>query len=202
MALKVLIAGCPSDEKGPVEAAVKGILAARPTGEHWSVSLVRLGKQWSVTLDGPGARAVAFMATDARLREALAEALPGNASAAAPGPGSAPASPGVLAPPPVTASPRAPSAAPSAPARSQTPAASRPATRSTPALSPSVSGGGERRDPHACENCSEAFIVVYESGDDESQEVVPVACPHCWHINRVFVTLWAATGRDYRAEKG
>jgi hypothetical protein len=196
MALKILIAGCPSDEKGSVETVVKGVLGTRPAAEHWSVSLVRLGKQWSVTLDGPGARAVAFMSTDVRLREALTEALP----AGAPGAPIATAPASHPAPMPSAAAPaRAGSTSSSAPVNSPPPAASRSPARSAPAIS--ASNGGERRDPHSCENCREGFIVVYESGDDESQEVVPVACPHCWHINRVFVTLWAATGRDYRAEK-
>jgi hypothetical protein len=28
-----------------------------------------------------------------------------------------------------------------------------------------------------------------------------VACPHCWERNVVAIGQWAATGRDYRAEK-
>jgi hypothetical protein len=59
----------------------------------------------------------------------------------------------------------------------------------------------EARDPHVCEHCGKAVVVVYERRPDESQEIAPLACPHCWRIGHVAVGLWAAAGRDYRAEK-
>lgn len=52
-----------------------------------------------------------------------------------------------------------------------------------------------------CESCSQAFTVQYDSQPDEPQEAAPVACPHCWKINRVMIGADAAATRDYRAEK-
>ena len=52
-----------------------------------------------------------------------------------------------------------------------------------------------------CEKCGRPFRVVYESQPGEAMEVAPVACPHCWHGNRVRVGAEAAESRDYRAEK-
>jgi hypothetical protein len=72
-----------------------------------------------------------------------------------------------------------------------------PAAPEAPAASPT-----EARDPHVCEYCGKAVVVVYERRrPDESQEIAPLACPHCWRIGHVSIGVWAATGRDYRAEK-
>jgi hypothetical protein len=54
---------------------------------------------------------------------------------------------------------------------------------------------------HSCASCHEAFVVRYEAGADESEETVPVACPHCWHRNYVLVAESAAETREYTAEK-
>jgi hypothetical protein len=71
------------------------------------------------------------------------------------------------------------------------------ADREAPAASPT-----EVRDAHVCEHCGKAVVVVYERRrPDESQEIAPLACPHCWRIGHVPIGVWAATGRDYRAEK-
>jgi len=43
--------------------------------------------------------------------------------------------------------------------------------------------------------------VIYETVRDEGEASAPVACPHCWHVNRVLVGESAAESRDYRAEK-
>lgn len=64
-----------------------------------------------------------------------------------------------------------------------------------------VTPSTEARDPHVCEHCGKAVLVVYERRPDESQELAPLACPHCWRIGHVPVGVWAAAGRDYRAEK-
>lgn len=77
----------------------------------------------------------------------------------------------------------------------ETPATAPPA-REFPAASPT-----EARDPHVCEYCGKAVVVVYERRPDESQEIAPLACPHCWRIGHVPIGVWAAAGRDYRAEK-
>jgi len=80
--LRVLIAGVEKGERPPVEAAVRRALAGRDPAEPWSVSLVRLGTVWSVTLSGPGERFrnVSITAEEHRLAEAIGEAI-GNGSA-------------------------------------------------------------------------------------------------------------------------
>jgi len=60
---------------------------------------------------------------------------------------------------------------------------------------------GEHRDDHGCEHCQGPFVVVYEAQEGDSLQLVPVACPHCWKINLVEIGSWAASGRDYRADK-
>ena len=44
-------------------------------------------------------------------------------------------------------------------------------------------------------------MVRYEARGDESEETVPVACPHCWARNYVLVAESAAESREYTAEK-
>jgi phage FluMu protein Com len=89
MSLKVLVAGCAKDEREQAEAQVRQALGTRAEGSSWTVSLVRIAGQWSVTLDAPsaGVRSRNFMAGEGRLREAIMQAL----SAPAPRPGMAPA---------------------------------------------------------------------------------------------------------------
>lgn len=60
---------------------------------------------------------------------------------------------------------------------------------------------GQRQDRHDCGKCGKPFIVCYEAQANEPQEAVSVACPHCWDGNVVTIGQWAATGRDYRAQK-
>jgi len=74
--LRILVAGVDRDGRAPVEAAVKRAFAGREA-EPWSVSLVRLGTLWSVTLNGPSEsfRNVSFTAEERRLSEAVVEAL-------------------------------------------------------------------------------------------------------------------------------
>ncbi len=74
--LTVLVAGVDKDERPSIEAAVRRALAARDPSEPWSVSLVRLGSMWSVTLSGPGERfrSVSFTTESHRLAEAIQEA--------------------------------------------------------------------------------------------------------------------------------
>jgi hypothetical protein len=83
MPVKVLFAGCSKDEREPAEALVRKALGPRAEGNPWTVSLVRIAGQWSVTLDGPseGVRARTFMAPEGRLREAIVQALEGPAAA-------------------------------------------------------------------------------------------------------------------------
>jgi hypothetical protein len=73
MPLKVLCAGCSKDERESAEAAVRKALAAAPPGS-WTVSLVKIQRQWSVSLHGPGHN-LTFTAPDGGIRESIAEAL-------------------------------------------------------------------------------------------------------------------------------
>lgn len=172
MALKILCAGCSKDEREQAEAEVGRALADRAASADWSVSLVKLAGRWSITLDAPAAR----------IRGVSAVAVPGRLGEAIrealgrAGAAPAPAAPAAV--PPIT--PRA---------------AGPPATSRAPAPASAASGGRLR-----CEKCGGGFVVVYEARG-ESLETAPVACPHCWHVNRVMIDADAAFNRDYRAEK-
>ena len=69
MALKLLIAGCSSDERDTVASIAKSVLAGRPDPEIWNVSMVKVANQWSVTIDGPEPRykGLSFVAPTERL---------------------------------------------------------------------------------------------------------------------------------------
>ena len=98
MSLKILCAGGSKEDKEAAENAVRDGIGSRPARESWTVSLVKLGRQWSVTLDGPdkGSPRSTFMVPEGRLREAISESLGQSAGAPAAGPAS---------PAPVTGSP-------------------------------------------------------------------------------------------------
>jgi DNA-directed RNA polymerase subunit RPC12/RpoP len=53
MSLKILCAGCSSEERSAVEAGVRAGLGDRTRRDPWTVSLVKFGTGWSVTVDGP-----------------------------------------------------------------------------------------------------------------------------------------------------
>ena len=84
MSLKILCAGCSPEERAAMEAEVAAGLGPRVRNEPWTVSLVKIGDRWSVTLEGPdrATRGSNFMAQEGRVREAIAEALDGGAPAA------------------------------------------------------------------------------------------------------------------------
>jgi hypothetical protein len=182
MALKILVAGVTKDERALIESAVKQALGRRAAAEPWTVSLVRVGAQWSVTLNGPGEdfRNVSFAAEDRRLTEAIGEAL---------------ARGGAAPPPPSSAAPHwGPGPTPTMP--------SAPTGRPGPAASvPRPAASGLKPGTHACTKCGQAFVVLFEMQPNDSLVMAAVACPHCWEINRVEIGAWAASGRDYRAEK-
>jgi len=77
MALKILCAGGSKEEKEAVEAAVRAGIGPRPPGETWTVSLVKVGRQWSVTMDGPerSSPRATFIAGEGRLRDAITESI-------------------------------------------------------------------------------------------------------------------------------
>jgi len=60
--------------------------------------------------------------------------------------------------------------------------------------------GGEKKDRYDCEGCSAPFEVIYNAAPGERQEVCPVACPQCWHVNHVPIAEGAGATGDYRAQ--
>jgi hypothetical protein len=214
MGLRIMCAGCSKEEREQAELAVKRALHHVPASEAWTVSLVKMRAQWSVTLDAPAAevRSVTVLAPESRLGESITEALrnaqgsrapapPATSPTPTPAPATPPPTPRAPAPspppyaPPSPSTPRVP-ASPSTP-RAGTPPASRPAPPAARPLAPPP-GSTDRLQ---CEKCGRPFRVVYESQPGEEMEVAPVACPHCWHGNRAMVGAEAAETRDYRAEK-
>jgi hypothetical protein len=173
MPLTFLCAGCSPDERDVAEASVKAALGERPRNEAWVVSIVRSGANWSVTLDGPEHRALSFVATDATLGDSIRERLTGRPS-----------------PPPATAG----AAAKAAPEPQPHKAAPAPAAQAAVGL-------GSMRDRHECRSCRRAFVVIYEVEDSEDQEMVSIACPHCWQTNHVLIAEAAAITQAFRAEK-
>jgi DNA-directed RNA polymerase subunit RPC12/RpoP len=202
MSLKVMCAGCSVEERERAESDVRRALGARAAGgETWIVSVINLQSRWSVTLDGPGIRALNCTAPPGRLAEAIQEALQGRTGAppAAATPSRA-ASPPTRAPAPAAAAPAPPRpASPPTPAPSSTPSAGNSGTAGARSvLSPA---SGPRRDGHECAQCHQRFAVTFEAISGEIEHLTPVACPHCWHMNRVLVGETAADTSDYRAEK-
>jgi hypothetical protein len=225
MPLKIMCAGCPKDERDAAENSVKAALGQ--AAGSWTVSLVKIGRQWSMTVDGPEVKHKTLAVPEGGIKQAIQELLPqaapparapappthGAPSApaarpAAPVPGFSP-SPAAPAPAPVAA--RAPQPTPPAPRAPLPPARSAPAAPprtapASPSRTPSPSPrpptkAGERQDRYACEFCGGAFLVIYDAGASASQETVAVACPHCWKNSHVMVSEEAALTRDYRSEK-
>ena len=169
--VKILVAGVEKDARTAVEATVRQAFTLRDPAESWSVSLVRMGGVWSVTLSGPGElfKNVSFSVEQHRLGDSLREALQKDRQAAAPG----------AAP---TASPAAVSASPAPPY--------------APAAAP-----GRIVDRLVCIKCQQGVVVSYEGDPNEPKQRAPVACPHCWTVNHVDVGAWAASGGAYFAAK-
>ena len=95
MALKILCAGGSKEEKELVEAAVRAGIGPRPAGEAWTVSLVKVGRQWSVTMDGPekSSPRATFIAGEGRLRDAITESIAHRRVGGGGGAGGRPAAP-------------------------------------------------------------------------------------------------------------
>jgi hypothetical protein len=100
--IKFLVAGVSKDERAALEARVRQALGSHVAAGAWTVSLVRLGEKWSVTLDGPGERSKSrsFTTDDFRLQDAIRDAVSGSSEQGrqggavgkvAPGPKAAPA---------------------------------------------------------------------------------------------------------------
>jgi ribosomal protein L37AE/L43A len=84
----VLVAGVDKDARGSVETSVLQAFTGRDPAEPWTVSLVRVGAMWSVTLSGPSDRFrnVSFSAQPHRLSEAIREAISREDTAPGPAP--------------------------------------------------------------------------------------------------------------------
>jgi DNA-directed RNA polymerase subunit RPC12/RpoP len=172
MGVKILCAGGSKEEKEAVETAVRAGLGPRPSTESWTVSLVKIGRQWSVTVDGPEKTSPrsTFMAAEGGLRQAISQSL------SAPGTGGQRAGAGGRS---------APAAVPAA----GYPAASSPGS------------AGERRTAYKCQKCGNGFVVIDVVEPGEGEESVAAACPHCWNSERVKVAVTAAVNNDFRVEK-
>lgn len=71
------MAGVDKDARASVEASVRLAFTGRDPLEPWSVSLVRVGASWSVSLAGPGERFrnLSFSVEPHRLAEAIRGAI-------------------------------------------------------------------------------------------------------------------------------
>jgi hypothetical protein len=206
MSLKVMCAGCSAEERERTESDVRRGLGARASGdETWIVSVVNLQSRWSITMDGPGIRALNFTAPPGRLAQSIQEALEAKTAATAKPPPAPTASapPRPPSAPPTSPAPSKPATAPPKPAAAPPPKAAAPPPRpaAPPPLPRVTSVGGPRRDAQACAQCHQRFAVTFDAIAGESEQMSPVACPHCWHTNHVMVGETAADTSDYRAEK-
>ena len=156
-----MCAGCPKNEREPAEAAVKAALGQ--VAGSWTVSLVKIGRQWSVGVDGPEVKHKTLVVPEGGIKQAIQELLSGPAPASSQG-APVPSTPASRAPapptvPPSSTAPRAatplpafpPPAAPPAPKRVAAPApASRaplPPTRAVPAPVPAARPAPAERAP-------------------------------------------------------
>ena len=188
MGLQILIAGCPRDERSRVESTVRRAVGQRAGQGAWTISLVQLGAEWQVTIDGPEPlRGISLTVPEIRLHNAIVEAIAKSSasSVAPPGPARA-ASPSASGGTFSVATGRSPSAV-----------SSPPVPRPSP---PSASPAGEVRDKHECSKCGQGFVVVYAKLPGEGTTKAPVACPKCWQVMQVPIALQAAQHEDYRAE--
>ena len=92
MSLKILCAGCSSEERAAVEAGVRAGLGERTRRDPWTVSLVKFGTGWSVTVDGPTikGRRTSFMVPGPAGPQAVADAVRSAADPSAPAAAAAP----------------------------------------------------------------------------------------------------------------
>lgn len=83
--LKILVAGLDKDARGPVEACVRQAFGSRAVSEPWTVSLVKLGTRWSITLHGPSdrTRSMSFTADESGIAQAIRRAIDADATAPA-----------------------------------------------------------------------------------------------------------------------
>jgi hypothetical protein len=214
MSLKIMCAGCSQEEREQAESDVRKALGARADGsDTWIVSVVKVQGRWSVTLDGPAIRALTCTAPPGKLRESIHDALeakapaktapPAPTRAATPAPAPAPSAPPAVAAAPAAPARPTPASAPAARSLPAAPAAARPSApaAAAPPLRAAVTAPPVADGTYPCEKCGQRFRVLFESVPGEERHPAPVACPHCWHVNRVPVGDEAAMNGDYRAEK-
>jgi len=86
MSLKIMCAGCSKEERAAVEAGVRAGLGERTRRDPWTVSLVKFGTGWSVTVDGPTikGRRTSFMVPGPAGPQAVADAVRSAADPSAP----------------------------------------------------------------------------------------------------------------------
>jgi hypothetical protein len=149
MGLKLLCAGCSKDEREAAEALVRKALGRRTEGGAWTVSLVRISDQWSITVDGSsyGVRALHLVAPEGRLYETIAEALEPQAASAA-----------------------APAATVSRPAESRAPFECEKCGGAFVLIYESASEEGEETVPAACPHCWHVNRVLAPSSAAESRD--------------------------------
>ncbi|HSF17694.1 MAG TPA: hypothetical protein VLK65_19280 [Vicinamibacteria bacterium] len=189
MSLKIMIAGCPKDERERIETSVRAAFGDHARTSSWNVSLVSIANQWSIEIDGPEPRYRGLSLVTSRhdvaksLKRALEEASSETrAKGREPERRERPESlvaprPQVSSPPPVALPPVAPPQVPKA----------------------SLSADTEKIDRHRCEGCAAIYDVHYHAGVNEMEELCPVACPSCWHVNNVPIAASAGLNGDYRA---
>jgi DNA-directed RNA polymerase subunit RPC12/RpoP len=77
MPLKVLCAGASKDEREFADRAVRQALKDKAGDGAWTVSLVKIAGQWSVTVDAPSVRSLTLVAPLNGLQDAITLALQG-----------------------------------------------------------------------------------------------------------------------------
>jgi hypothetical protein len=87
--VRVLVAGADRDTRSFVERSVRDVLGPDPAAGPCTVSLVKLGEHWSISIDGPGERRRSLTVEDETLlafavRDAIRLPAPGDTG----GPGS------------------------------------------------------------------------------------------------------------------
>ncbi len=201
MGLKILCAGCSKDEREGAEAVVRRVLADAAARTPWSVSLVKMGAQWQVTVDAPAdqIRARTAVAPASGLAAALTSLAARPVVDAPPVTAPPPPTPPKVSPPADATPMRGLSPVTLASLKEQAASTSSDLTpvRGLPAVAPVAKPPGVS----ACSKCGRGFRVVYEAAPGELFEDAPVACPHCWSLNKVKVGSEAAATGDYRADK-
>ena len=163
------MAGVDRDDRPRIEEVVRRALP--DPAVSWSVSLVRVGAQWSVTIEGPGHKPCCFTAEADRLEPAIRAAVAPGVPEACPPSATEPDPPGSVS------------------------------SGGESRVEHECSSGGESRVEHECQTCHQRFVVTYEARPQEATVLAAVACPHCWQVERVAIGEWSASGHDYRAVK-